>query len=121
MTDRDQAKERDRIANYVTGVRLNRKRGAVDSQRTVGEKFLIENKLRKGLEPRFGVEEYQITEKRGGTITVGGPQGQVFRRCTNQVKRVSTTSEEREDGEKREREREWLCAGGVIGVKDLVS
>lgn len=55
---------------------------------SVGDTVFIENKLRKGLETRFGEEKYTVIDKRGKTVTLEGNRGQRYKRSTTQVKKV---------------------------------
>lgn len=91
--DREQARDRDRIVKYATGVRMNEKRRARESNLKVGDVVFMENKTRKGLEPRFTPIPFTIIEKLGGSIRIRNEEGTEYRRCTNQVKRVEKNLE----------------------------
>jgi hypothetical protein len=77
-----------RMMKYATGVQVNKKRGARDNSLEVGDVVFIKNKTRKGLEPRFSPTRFRIIEK-GGTVIVKSDEGTVYKRCTNQVKKLT--------------------------------
>ena len=86
--DEEQARDRDRITKYMTGVALNQRRNAKESSLKIGDVVYIENKLRHGLEPRFSGVPFTIIEKMGGTVKVRNEEGVEYKRCTNQVKKA---------------------------------
>jgi signal peptidase I len=77
------------MMKYATGVQVNKKRGARDNSLEVGDVVFIKNKTHKGLEPRFGPTRFRIIEKLGGTVIVKSDEGTVYKRCTNQVKKLT--------------------------------
>lgn len=95
--DGEQARDRDRMIKYATGMQMNKRRRARENSLEVGDVVFIENKLRKGLEPRFGPTRFTIIEKLGGTVKVRNEEGTEYKRCTNQVKKVPTTSDGEEE------------------------
>lgn len=95
--DEEQARDRDRIVKYATGTHMNKKRNARENNLVVGDVVFMENKLRKGLEPRFGPARFTVIEKLGGTVKIRNEDGVEYKRCTNQVKKVP-----QKDGESEE-------------------
>ena len=86
---------------------MNEKRNAKTSKIQVGDKVYMENKTRKGLEPRFSSKLFRVIEKVGGTVKIRDEEGNTYKRCTSQVKQapVGVGEEVQEnDDEKNEEE-----------------
>lgn len=94
--DIEQARDRDRILKYTSKNRIDKRRGARESNIAVGDTVFMENKTRKGLEPRFSPAPFKVIEKLGGTLVLRNSEGATYRRCTNQVTRAPVGIGERE-------------------------
>lgn len=95
--DIEQARDKDRISKYASGVKMNSRRRASESKLTVGDVVFKENKPRKGLQPRFEPTPFKIIEKIGGTVVIQSADGTTYRRCTSQVKKAPVEPLQAED------------------------
>lgn len=125
--DIDQARELDKISKYLSKERMDKKRGARESKLAVGDMVFMENKLRKGLEPRFNPSPLRIIEKLGGTVVLKNMDGVIYRRCTNQVKKANIDRTEQdltEDGpgigkESGKKEKITISKTTLTSIKDF--
>lgn len=102
--DREEVKEKDAYFKQESKRYTDSRRGAKDSDLTVGDRVVLTQQIRLKSDATFGTEKYTILARDGAKIVVRSDRGVVYSRNVEDAKRAIQTFDESAPEQTEERE-----------------
>lgn len=93
-TDNEELKERDAEAKHKGAMYADKRRHAKESSTDIGDQVRVEQIKTSKLTPRFGSENWTVTNKEGPKLTLQNTHGEQLIRASGATRKITSASEE---------------------------